>query len=98
MLSALMGILGLAFGGTVALFGPIIGEYFGLTHMGKVMGLLMSYGIWAAILGPFVLGGYLVDVTGSFQQSFVTAALICGIATIVAFLSRPAVQGNHENI
>lgn len=89
MLSLLMGILGLAYGGFVALYGPIMGEFFGLAHMGKVMGLSFTNGIWAAILGPYILGGYLVDATGSYQWPFILAGVACGAAAVLAFLAHP---------
>ncbi len=89
MLSALMGVMGLAYGGFVALYGPILGEFFGLAHMGKIIGLSFTNGILAAILGPYILGGYLVDATGGYQWSFILAGVACGAGALLAFLSRP---------
>ena len=89
MLSATMCILGLAYGGFVALYGPIVGEAFGLTHLGKILGLSFTNGIWAAILGPLVLGGYLVDITGGYQWSFILGGVSCGIAAVLTFAARP---------
>ncbi|MDP6510993.1 MAG: MFS transporter, partial [Dehalococcoidia bacterium] len=89
MLSTTMCILGLAYGGFVALYGPIVGEAFGLTHLGKILGLSFTNGIWAAILGPLVLGGYLVDITGGYQWSFILGGVSCGIAAVLTFAARP---------
>jgi MFS family permease len=89
MLSAAMGVLGLAYGGFVALYGPIVGEAFGLTHLGKILGLSFTNGIWAAILGPLVLGGYLVDITGGYQWSFILGGVSCGIAAVLTLAARP---------
>lgn len=89
MLSISMAVLGLAYGGFVALYGPIMGEFFGLTHMGKIIGLSFTNGIWAAILGPYILGGYLVDVTGSYQWSFALAGVACIVAAFLSLLAHP---------
>jgi MFS family permease len=96
VLSASMAVLGLAYGGFVALYGPIMGEFFGLTHMGKIMGLSFTNGIWAAILGPLILGGYLVDVTGNYQWSFVLAGVACIVAALMAFLIQPPAPATPE--
>jgi OFA family oxalate/formate antiporter-like MFS transporter len=87
MLSGAMFLLGFSYGGFVAILGPVIREFFGPAHMGKIMGFVFTSGALAGPLGP-LLGGYLSDV-GSYWWSFSLAAVLSGAAVLLCFLCRP---------
>lgn len=59
-------LLGFGYGGFVALFGPLMGELFGVAHLGKIIGVAFTNGALAGLLGP-ALAGFLFDLTGSYQ-------------------------------
>jgi OFA family oxalate/formate antiporter-like MFS transporter len=86
-----MAIVGLSYGGWSAVFAPLTGEYFGLSHMGKILAAAMTCGAFSGILGPF-LAGYLFDVTGSYQWAFSIAGFICLVAFSLSFLVKPALK------
>lgn len=86
-----MAIMGLSYGGWAAVFAPLTGEYFGLSHMGKVLAVIFTSSAFSGILGPF-LAGYIFDVTGSYQWAFIIAGSICLLAVILSFLIRPELK------
>lgn len=88
MLCLLMGILGLGYGGWAVVFAPITGEFFGLTHLGKIMGALFTTGAVSGFMGP-LLGGYIVDVTDSYEVAFLFAGSMAAIALVLILFARP---------
>jgi len=77
-------IHGLAYGGAFASFNIIIAETFGVTHMGKILGLISMGGAVGGILGPWI-AGYVFDTTGSYSVAFLIAAGSC-VLTVVCLL------------
>jgi MFS family permease len=86
-----MAIIGLSYGGWSTVFAPLTGEFFGLRHMGKILAAAFTCGAFSGVLGPF-LGGYLFDVTGTYQWAFIIAGLICLAAFLLSFLITPVMK------
>ncbi|MFQ5924370.1 MAG: MFS transporter [Dehalococcoidia bacterium] len=83
--------LGFSYGGLVAVFGPLIGEFFGLTHMGKIMGIFFTCGTISGLIGP-TLAGYLYDFTGSYDRAFLFGGMFCALAIILSLFVRPPLR------
>ena len=77
-------IFGFSQGGIAPSLNALIGDTFGMRHIGLIMGVLNTpWGIGAA-LSP-ALAGYIFDTSGSYSYAFLTglaAALITGILTL----------------
>jgi len=86
-LYVVVAFLGLAYGGFVALMGPIVGEFFGLKHMNRILGIYFTVGVPAGFLGPS-LAGYLYDLTQSYTPAFLLISFSCLISAGLAFLTR----------
>lgn len=80
-----MFITGISFGGFSSVFAPLVGEYFGLTHLGKIVAAAFSNGAPAGIIGP-LLAGYIFDVSGSYQWAFIASGAMCWIAVACSIL------------
>jgi MFS family permease len=81
-------VLGLSFGAWGALAGPATGEFFGISHVGKIIGFFMTCGVIAGFVGP-TLGGFIFDITGSYDPVFVVAGFLCSMAVALIVISRP---------
>lgn len=86
--SACLVLLGLCFGGVLAVFPTIVSDAFGLKNMGLNYGIMFTaYGI-AAIIGP-MSGTYLHAISGGYGVPFMTAGVfsLLSLFTLV-FLMR----------
>ncbi|MDO8491986.1 MAG: MFS transporter, partial [Dehalococcoidia bacterium] len=83
-LYVVMLITGVSFGGFSSVFAPLIGEYFGLTHLGKIVAGVFSNGAPAGLIGP-LLAGYIFDTTGSYHWAFVASGAMCFLAVACSF-------------
>lgn len=84
-LAFVSGLMGLAFGGMLAVFPSITADYFGTKNVGTNYGVLFSaYGA-AGIFGP-LLGAQIHDHLGTYLYAAVIAAALCVIAFIITFL------------
>lgn len=67
---------------------PLIADLFGLGAHGVVLGLTtVGYTIGAAV-GP-VLGGYIFDVTGSYNLAFILSGILGIVGLVLAMLIKP---------
>lgn len=74
---------GFGYGGAVSVFPALVGDYFGRTNAGSIVGsMFASAGISAAI-GPYV-AALIFDSTGSYRSAFVVAAALNGLAVLLA--------------
>ena len=79
--------IGFNFGGNFALFPSITADFFGTKYVGVNYALVFtSYGT-AGIVGP-IFGGKVFDMTGSYLVAFVTASILCLIASVIANTTR----------
>ncbi len=82
-------VLGTSYGGYVALSPAAAAELFGLSGLGSVLGALYTAGGIGGLAGP-PLAGWLIDTTGGYTASIVTA-LVLGVVSVAVL--RRAVNG-----
>ena len=81
-------LYGFAYGGFSPGFSALIGDTFGLSHIGVIMGMQdVGFGVGAA-LGP-AMGGLVYDITGSYTIAFsIAASAIFMVALLVIPIKR----------
>ena len=89
---------GFGYGGHVPQFPAMVGELFGFSRLGTILGMeMIFYGIGGA-LGPF-LAGHIFDTTGAYTIAFTLAALAMLVAAVLSlFLKQPSVTGTHHTL
>jgi len=87
-LFAAAAVFGLAYGGYAPLIPAIIGDIFGVSSMGTILGLLTLGAGTGAAVGP-VLAGYIFDIQGSYSLAFWLAAALSVSAAFAASLLKP---------
>lgn len=94
-LYAVAGVIGLCFGGFLAVYPAATGDFFGTKDFGTNYGLVfMGYGA-GCFAGPW-LGGIVYDTTGSYSAAFIAAGILalCGGGVAALFLKPPNLQSN----
>ena len=81
-------ITGLAIGGNGAVESPLVARLFGLRSHGLIYGFVYLGFTVGAAAGPFVMG-YIFDLSGSYQVSFLVCAAVSVVALIMAAVLRP---------
>ncbi|MDT0455002.1 MFS transporter [Streptomyces sp. DSM 41527] len=79
-------VLGVSYGGYIALIPVVLGDQYGLARLGRVLGVLYTaVGIGSAV-GPAATGA-LIQETGSYAPALVTLAVLgsLGAATVMAY-------------
>jgi len=80
--------IGFNFGGNLALLTSTTADFFGTKNLGVNYGFVFtSYGV-AGIFGP-ILGGRVFDLTGSYLYAFAPAGILCLIAAVLSFFTKP---------
>jgi MFS family permease len=83
-------VSGFGFGMRIAQLSTIPADVFAGPHLGAILGVVQAGGGLGGAIGPF-LGGWLYDVTGSYQLAFMAAAVaVAGSAVAAWFAARPA--------
>ena len=72
-------LIGIGYGGGIVSVPVVAGTCFGLSSLGKIFGLIMLFNAIGGTVGP-ILAGYLFDVTGSYQWSFLVVSLAAFVA------------------
>lgn len=82
-------IAGLAYGSIFSLFPATTADFFGIKNLGVNYGMVFTgWGI-AGVIGP-ILGGRVVDLTGSYNTSYIIAGIMLLIgAFLVRFIKAP---------
>jgi MFS family permease len=75
---ALVIIFGLGYGSGLTQESPLVANLFGLKSHGLIFGFASTGHVLGAAVGT-LMGGYLFDISGSYQLTFV----ICGMLTVV---------------
>jgi MFS family permease len=75
------------FGGTVALRGAVLSEYFGRDAFGRMLGIIMGSAALGGILGP-PLAGWVFDATGSYRSIWLLFCIFIGLGTYLALSVR----------
>ena len=79
------GIIGLCFGGFLAVYPAMTADFFGTKSFGINYGIVfMGYGV-GCFVGPW-LGGMVYDTTGSYVFAFTVAGILALGAGIVSYL------------
>jgi len=90
---ALMGLVGLNFGGCLAVFPSATSDAFGTRNLGINYGLVFTAYGTAGVVGPLI-AAYFKDSVKSYTPAFIVAAALVGLATVGAVvcgrLARPA--------
>lgn len=91
---------GFGYGGAVAVFPALVGDYFGRTHAGAIVGRIFASAGALAAIGPYV-AALIFDATSSYRAAFVVAAVLNGVAVVVSTrlpASRVGSRGPREII
>lgn len=87
MLVAFAVVLGVGYGGWIALQPTVLAEMYGVRGLGGIVGLVYTAaGVGALIGAP--LAGVLIDATGTFAWA-IAAAGVCALAAFLALLRLP---------
>ncbi len=83
-------LFGIGSGASVALYPAVVGDTFGRKHVGAIAGFAFAFTCSGGALGPMV-GGWIHDQTGSYDQAFLLGAIVTCLAMVCAIvLKRPA--------
>ena len=85
-------IFGLAFGGIDAPVVALLGDIFGLRHIGVIMGVLTVGWCTGAAIGP-ALAGRIFDVNGNYTFAFLAGAIAMLIAAVLILLVKQPKRG-----
>jgi len=89
VLTSLAAVFGFAYGGGTTLFAAIVGDFYGPTAVGAIVGFVFGIAGSAAAFGPW-FAGYIIERTGSYDIAFWFSAFANAFAFIlVGFLRRP---------
>jgi MFS family permease len=87
-------VFGFSYGGVTALFPALIGDFFGRTAVGVIVGFIFALAGSPAAFGPLI-AGYIYDATNSYGAAFVlSAALNVAALFLIFLLKRPELK--HE--
>ena len=86
-------VLGIGYGGFVALGPPLLAELYGLPGLGALIGVLYTGAAFGSAFGP-PLAGVIISSRGGYPAAFVVALVVGALAAAVAMSVRPvAVRG-----
>jgi MFS family permease len=86
-------VMGLAYGGMIALSPAVVAELFGVRGLGAMLGALYTSSAISALTGP-PLAGFVIDRTGS----YLWAAGLAGATGVIGFLVLLPLGRTHETI
>jgi MFS family permease len=98
-LAVFAAVLGVGYGGFVALSPVVLAAFFGVERLGGLLGVLLTANGLGSALGPPAVG-FAVDVTGSYDAPIAILALL-GLAAYAALLplgpnAEAAVRAGHD--
>lgn len=82
MLYPAAALFGFSYGASVAVFPPLVGDYFGRAHAGAIVGRLFATAGSFAAVGP-VVAQLVLDQSGSYRTTFMLAALTNLLAVVM---------------
>ncbi|MFC1964135.1 MFS transporter [Chloroflexota bacterium] len=89
MLYVFAALYGVSHGGFFTLRSPVVAWLFGRRSHGAIFGITVFSGTIGAAIGP-VMGGYIFDITGSYQLAFWILLVIAIAGVILNSTLRPA--------
>lgn len=81
-------LIGWNYGAMFTLFPATCLQFYGPTAQGSNYGLLFTAWGFAGFAGPWV-GGWLKDATGTYYVPFICGAVVCAIAALIIFTTKP---------
>ena len=87
MLYVFAAVFGAGYGGLAPPITAIVGDTFGVRHIGTIFGLLEIGWVFGAAIGP-ALAGYIFDTTGRYYLAFLLGALATLIIVFLILLLR----------
>ena len=78
-------VFGFAYGGVTALFPALIGDFFGRTAVGSIVGFIFALAGSPAAFGPLI-AGYIYTATHSYNAAFLLSAALNASALLLLFL------------
>lgn len=75
--------VGFGYGGWAVMAVVVLGEFLGVKNLGKSVGLYMTNGVLAGLMGPF-LAGAIFDATHSYFFAIIVAGVTCAIPCLLA--------------
>ena len=84
LLAAFAAVLGVGYGGFVALSPVVLAEYFGVDRLGGLLGVLLTANGVGSALGPPAVG-FVVDATGSYTPA-IASLILLGLTAYAALL------------
>lgn len=82
MLYPAAALFGFSYGASVAVFPPLVGDFFGREHAGAIVGRLFATAGSFAAVGPIV-AQLVFDQSGSYRVTFALAAIANGLAVLM---------------
>jgi MFS family permease len=79
---------GLGLGGISSSQSPLSARYFGLKSHGSIFGAIAGITVIVSAMSPFITG-YLFDIMGHYQVSFIVWACLSLTGLIICILLRP---------
>lgn len=89
-------VFGFSYGGVGTVYPAIVGDYFGRRQVASLIGAIMAIAGNAAAIGP-ILGGYIHDLTQSYQLTFWAGGLTNLLALFLIFFSTPPQKTAHRS-
>jgi len=89
-------LLGVGYGAEAALLSPIVAEYFGLSSLGGILGVIALGTQTGGAIGS-VLAGKIYDVYGSYYLAFLISAIFSIAALILALRLKPVAGKGGTN-
>jgi MFS family permease len=95
----LYAVSGFGFGMRIAQLSVIPADVFAGPHLGAILGVVQAGGGLGGAIGPF-LGGWLFDVTGSYQLAFTAASLAVAGSAVAAWIAtrQPPVAATTRSV
>ena len=81
-------IVGLCFGGYLAVFPAITADFYGTKNIGINYGFVfMAYGV-GGLFGPW-FAAKMLELTGNYSIAFTVAGILCLVGAAIALMTKP---------
>jgi predicted MFS family arabinose efflux permease len=84
-------VYGVAHGSFFTVISPMVAELFGIGSHGVLLGIVVFSGTAGGAIGP-ILGGYIFDITSSYQLVFMMLAGVSIVSLLLTLFLKPAIS------
>jgi len=84
-------VFGFSYGGATALFPAIVGDFYGRTAVGSIVGFIFALAGSPAAFGPLI-AGYVYQVTGHYHAAFMLSAGLNVVALLLLLLLKKPIS------